>query len=141
MDEDITKHLGIVQSIITRMATNSFLLKGWSVTLTAALFALAAKDSNVKFLVVALLPAMSFWGLDSYYLRQERLFRKLYDDLRLMPKEDVAKVEAYTMSTGKYEGDVQGWFRTLWSKTVIALHGIVVGAVVLVIVVSYLIKK
>jgi len=35
------------------MANNSFLLKGWSVTLVAALFALAAKDSDKKYIVVA----------------------------------------------------------------------------------------
>jgi len=140
MQEDLAKHLEIIQSIITRMATNSFLLKGWTVTLTAALFALAAKDSNLRFVLVALLPAMSFWGLDAYYLRQERLFRNLYDGLRLTAKEDVQKVEPFTLSTGKYEHDVQGWFRTLWSRTVIALHGIVVGAVLLVIVIFCFIK-
>jgi hypothetical protein len=140
MQEDVAKHLEIIQSIITRMATNSFLLKGWSVTLTAALFALAAKDSNVKFVLVALLPVLCFWGLDAYYLRQERLFRKLYDELRLASREEAEKVEPFTMSTARYAPDVQTWFRTLWSRTVIALHGIVVGAVVLVIVIFRFIK-
>ena len=35
-------HLQLVQAVITRMGSNSFLLKAWSVTLVAALFALAA---------------------------------------------------------------------------------------------------
>ena len=82
MREGVIKHMEFVQAIVTRMGGNSFLLKGWTVTLTAALFALAAKDSNSRFVVVAILPAFSFWGLDAYYLRQERLFRCLYDDLR-----------------------------------------------------------
>jgi len=140
MQEDIAKHLEIIQSVITRMASNSFLLKGWSVTLTAALFALAAKDSNLNFVFVALLPVLSFWGLDAYYLRQERLFRKLYDDLRLASSEEAKKVEPFTMSTAKYAPNVQTWFRTLWSSTVIALHGIVLGAIVLVVVIFHFFK-
>jgi len=44
-----TVHLQMVQAVITRMAGNSFLIKGWSVTLIAALFALAAADSNELF--------------------------------------------------------------------------------------------
>ena len=38
------KHLEFIQAAINRMAGNLFMLKGWSVTLIAALFALAAKD-------------------------------------------------------------------------------------------------
>jgi hypothetical protein len=41
MDAQIA-HLQMIQAVITRMGSNSFLLKGWSVTLVAALFALAA---------------------------------------------------------------------------------------------------
>jgi len=52
------------------MAGNSFLLKGWSVTVTSGLFALSAKDNNPIFAFVAFFPSLVFWGLDAYYLRQ-----------------------------------------------------------------------
>jgi hypothetical protein len=39
-DEAWVKHLEFIQNAITRMATNSFWLKGWAVTLVAATFAL-----------------------------------------------------------------------------------------------------
>lgn len=42
MDDNKVKHLEMIQAVINRMAQNSFLLKGWSVVLTAAIFALAA---------------------------------------------------------------------------------------------------
>ena len=42
-------HLQMIQAVITRMASNSFLIKGWSVTLVAALFALAAANTNGVF--------------------------------------------------------------------------------------------
>ena len=75
-------HLQMIQAVITRMAENSFMAKGWTVTLVTALFALAAVDANRFFVYVAYLPAVMFWALDAYFLRQERLFRKLYDQVR-----------------------------------------------------------
>lgn len=71
------KRFEILQGIITRMAQNSFTIKGWAVTLVAALLALSNKDSDRGFALYALYPAIAFWGLDAYYLMQERLFREL----------------------------------------------------------------
>ena len=76
--ESKLKHLELIQGVINRMAGNSFLLKGWSVTLISALFALAAKDSNQFFIYLAYFPCVTFWGLDGYFLWQERMYRKLY---------------------------------------------------------------
>ena len=83
------KHLEMLQKIITRMARNSFLLKGWTITLISALFVLSDFGNNQNFVLLALLPAIAFWGLDAYYLRQERLFRKLYDKVRNIQPADI----------------------------------------------------
>ena len=40
------KHLEFIQDVITRMNSNSFLLKGWCVTLMSVLFALSARDTG-----------------------------------------------------------------------------------------------
>jgi len=133
MPADKTKHLEFVQNAITRMASNSFLLKGWTVTIAAALFALAAKDTNRRFAELALFPSLTFWGLDAYYLRQERLFRRLYDELRILSDEQYEKADPFSMSTKKLTHKVGGWFRTLWAPTVIGLHGVVIAAVITVI--------
>ena len=79
MEENKRKHLEMIQSVISRMAHNSFLLKGWSVTLSAAVLALLTKESSNGSVFIALLPAIMFWGLDGYFLRQELLFRRHYD--------------------------------------------------------------
>ena len=42
------KHLEFIQGAVGRMASNLFLLKGWTITLIAALFALAAKSVGVR---------------------------------------------------------------------------------------------
>jgi hypothetical protein len=61
------------------MASNSFLIKGWVTTLSSALFALSAKESDQSYAFLAVYPALAFWGLDAYYLQLERRFRKKYD--------------------------------------------------------------
>ena len=76
------RHLELVQGIISRMANNSFMLKGWAVTLVAGIFVLAGKDTDKLYFLVAYLPVIVFWGLDAYYLFQERLYRSLYDKVR-----------------------------------------------------------
>ena len=76
------KHLEMIQNIINRMANNSFLLKGWSVTLVAGIFALSNKEADKIYFLVAYIPVLVFWGLDSYYLFQERLYRSLFDKIR-----------------------------------------------------------
>ena len=81
MDKKL-KHLEMVQGVINRMASNSFMLKGWTVTLVAGIFALAGKDTDKLYFLVSYVPVIIFWGLDAYYLLQERLYRLLYDKVR-----------------------------------------------------------
>ena len=81
------KHLGMILRIVDRLSVNSFLLKGWSVVLVSALFALTAKDANPFFVYLCYFPAVSFWGLDGFFLRQERLYRQLYDGVRSQPED------------------------------------------------------
>jgi hypothetical protein len=75
---DKFQHLQLIQSVVARMAQNSFNLKGWCVTLVAALFALGAKDANLRTAAIAFMPVVIFWFLDGYYLWKERQFRELY---------------------------------------------------------------
>lgn len=78
-----------IQGVINRMAFNSFALKGWIVTLVAGIFALATKDVDTRYFFVVYIPIITFWGLDAYYLLQERLYRALYDKVRNMGEDDV----------------------------------------------------
>lgn len=76
------RHLEIIQGIINRMAGNSFALKGWAVTLVSGIFALASKDCEKMYFLITYVPILVFWGLDSYYLKQEKTYRNLYDHVR-----------------------------------------------------------
>lgn len=130
-DDAALKHLEFIQSIVTRMAKNSFLLKGWSVTLVAAIFVLTVNNPSVYLIFIALFPALAFWGLDAYYLRQERLFRQLYKNAI----EEPDNIRTFSMDTSGYERNVQNWFDTAISKSVLPFHGAIVSTVALAIVV------
>jgi len=134
MDAKIA-HLQMVQAVITRMGSNSFLLKGWSVTLVAALFALAAASKvNPLFVFLAYFPAFAFWSLDAYFLRQERLFRKLYDHVR-----DVSASETdFSMDTTPFSGAVDSQFEVAFSETLRVFHGMIVATIVVVMIVLLL---
>lgn len=81
------RHLEMIQGVISRMANNSFLLKGWAVTLAAGVFALSAKESNKYYFLIAYIPIIIFWVLDAYYLMQERMYRALYNKVRDLSEE------------------------------------------------------
>src|SRR5271165_957539 len=75
------KHLEFIQAAIARMATNSFLFKGWAITIAAGLSAFAAVDSKIAILTIAVVTTILFWGLDGYYLWLERGFVKLHTEV------------------------------------------------------------
>lgn len=87
MNEDKVKHLEMIQSIISRMASNSFLIKGWSITIVVAILGLANKDSII--ILITIFPVVMFWMLDIYYLSQEKKFRELYNRVRVISNEDI----------------------------------------------------
>ncbi len=128
MDKKL-KHLELIQGVINRLSTNSFLLKGWSVVLVSALFALAAPESRSAFVYVAYIPAFVFWGLDGYFLWQERLYRALYDHVRSKPDAEID----FSMDTRSFRDiSAGGWLEAVLSRTLLAFHGVLIVAVIVV---------
>lgn len=114
------KHLEMIQVVVGRMASNLFYLKGWATTLVAALFALAAKDSNVKLVVISYFPVLVFWALDGYFLSQERLFRALYDDVRAKTNADID----FSMDTTPFRSNPKNnWVASILSWTPLLFYG------------------
>jgi hypothetical protein len=111
------KHLEFLQGIITRMANCSFLLKGWSVILVAALLALsAATQEKVALISISFVPIIVFWILDGYYLWQERLFRAVYNDVR---EKDENEID-FDMDTKAVSGIT--WLSTIFSETIVLFY-------------------
>ncbi len=128
-DEKRIKHLEMIQGVLNRLAGNSFAMKGWSVTLVSALIAIAVDKSDGKFALAALLPALAFWILDGYFLWQERLFRKLYDAVRVRQKEK--DEDFFSMNIAPYLGSTPSLVVTTFGigkkpNTLLYFHGVVV---------------
>lgn len=129
--ESKLKHLELIQGVINRMAGNSFLLKGWSVTLVSALFALAAKDSNQFFIYLTYFPCLAFWGLDGYFLWQERMYRKLYKNVTKTAPDSID----FDMNAKNFESEVDSLFSICFSITLKMFHGVIFGVIVLTMVI------
>lgn len=72
------------------MASNSFIIKGWCITLAVALIALLEKeDINKCYIAFSFLPLLFFWFLDAYFIKVERQYRKLYDEVRKVEDEKI----------------------------------------------------
>lgn len=76
----IQTHLGILQSVIQRMASNSASSKAWCITLVSAILVIIADKRRPELALIALIPTILFSALDIYYLALEKGFRNRYDD-------------------------------------------------------------
>lgn len=126
-DDKKIAHLGFIQGVINRMGANSFLLKGWTVALIAATFAIAVKDADKSFLLMAFFPIFTFWILDSYYLHQEKLFRALYDAVA----RGKVTSEFFTMDTAHIASEVPAIGCIAFSLT-ISIFYVVMSAMLII---------
>ena len=75
----VQHHLTLMQGVIQRMAENSRSCKLWCITIVAAVLVLVARTEQPNYALIALLPALLFLILDTYYLALERAFRNSYN--------------------------------------------------------------
>ena len=117
--EKVAKHLEMIQAIINRLGRNGLWIKSWSIILiVAGLVLIATQDiQNSYFVLVLILPAIGFWILDGYFLRQERLFRQVYDEIRVQSDTD------FEMSPMKYKNKPKcSWLSAFFSLTLVIFY-------------------
>ena len=131
--ENKIRYLEMIQGIISRMANNSFLLKGWAVTLVAGIFTLASKDADKLYFIIAYIPIVVFWGLDSYYLLQERLYRSLYEKASAYDENNINF--SLKATSREFGNEKNNYLKCLTSKTELCFYLplAIVCAVVIVI--------
>lgn len=136
-DANRVKHMEMIQATVARLAGNSFLVKGWALTLTGAFLAFAVNEDSCELAAAAFLPIVAFWALDTYYLRAERLFRVLFDQVR----SEAPGIEPFFMgATGKTfvstaPSDVASVWKTFVRLSLAGFYGLLIVATVLVVVV------
>ena len=137
---DKHKHLELIQSVINRLAGNSFQVKAWAVALTTGTMIFLSSVDNHKGVLLLAVPIIAFWILDGYFLYQERLFRGVYDYVRCLKKA----VIDYSMSTApdnstNSQGSTSGWawVRAVFSVTLVVFY----GALMALIAMAYLFSE
>ena len=131
-DEKRVKHLEIIQGVVNRLAGNSFAIKGWSITLVSALITIAVDKSDGRYALTGLLPAFVFWILDGYFLWKEKLFRELYNAVRLEKRSKPN--ESFIMDTKPFEKEVSPWPVVTFcpgKNTLLLFHGMIVLSVLI----------
>ena len=124
------KHLEFIQASITRQAQNSFQMKNWTIVVLAALIALYADKGGIMYLVVSLVAVLAFWGLDGYYLHQERKFRDLYDRVVSDLNDGTDKVVPLSMDLDSRQG-FSRWICACFSRTIVCIYGpLAVGIII-----------
>jgi len=126
--ENKIKHLEFIQNIITRMNSNSFMLKAWTITLVSALFALAANDTNMNYVLVSYIAIPVFWILDGFYISQERQYRSLYTDVAKKSQNEID----FSLDATQYNKGKNTWISGIISKTLIPFYGISIVATLIV---------
>ncbi|OGS23006.1 MAG: hypothetical protein A2252_06320 [Elusimicrobia bacterium RIFOXYA2_FULL_39_19] len=124
MDKDILhKEIDLIQTCITRMANNSFLLKGWAISIIAVVLALADKTVDPILLSsVVLIPLFSFWYLDAFFLRTEKMYRKMYEwVLQKRGAEDITYL--YDLNPHRFKDEVDSTWEVMWSITLRCFYG------------------
>lgn len=79
-NEVLNKEIDLIQSCINRMAQNSFVVKGWTITLIAVVLALLPEKVDIQMLsIIGGIATLCFWYLDAFFLKMERLYRWKYE--------------------------------------------------------------
>lgn len=125
-NEIIHKEIDLIQGVINRMAQNSFLLKGWTITIIVAVLALT-KDTLVTndityFSIILLIPLIVFWYLDAFFLHKERCYIKLYNWVIANRKESDEFI--YDLNYKRFEDEVDSIWKVMRSPTLRTFYGI-----------------
>lgn len=132
-----TSHLSFIEQVVDRMGNNSFLLKNLDILITIAAVTIYYTISNLPkcILIVFAFLIIYFWCMDSYYLRQERLFRYLYSYIRNKREKDIdfnMKFDQLSFTLKDFSNI--SFFKVMISKTELLLYSLSLITVILLIV-------
>ncbi|MFE7560064.1 hypothetical protein [Kitasatospora sp. NPDC057500] len=117
LSDQSIKHLEFIQAVVTRLGNGSFLIKGWALTLAGAFLGFSANSKSWKLAAAGVVPLVGFWILDAYFLRQERMYRMLYDDVR----KPNSSIDPFSMDARPYKARVN-WYKVLFSNTLVNFY-------------------
>jgi len=117
------------------MANNSFLLRGWAISLIAVVLALSkgtsATTGHFYFTVILLLlVTILFWYLDAFFLHKEKCYRKLYE--WVLENRNQTQDYLYSLDYTRFKQDVKSVFCVMFSKALFPFYGLVILILIVV---------
>lgn len=134
MSEKKLKHLDFIHNTINRMSTNSFIIKGWTISIVSVLFIFSENNKNERFLAVTILAVVVFWYLNGFFLQQERKFRGLYDKVAGLSENQID----FSMSTSEFKNDKYSLLSAIFGKTIWPLY---LTIVIMIVLVKYILES
>jgi hypothetical protein len=124
------KHLEMLDGVISRIAGQGASLKNYCITLTTAACGFAITLQKPVVALLSLVPVVIFALLDAQYLRLERKFRAVFEDVRLgnwktVPSFDMRTAGALKVS---YWGALSSW------SIVIFYAPLAIGVIIVVLI-------
>ena len=121
-------YLRTIRSIANRMRVGSALIRLWSITVVAALVAVATNPAQARFAWLALAMALGFWMLDAHFSRQGQLFRRTYERVLSQPESELD----FDEGTAAVDTDEVSFSSVFLSRALAAFYGTIVALIVLV---------
>lgn len=120
--EIIHKEIDLLQACITRMANNSFLIKGWTIALVSLILTL--NNNHPKFNWIIIIPILAFWYLDAFFLNTERVYRTQYD--WVIKNRENTNENLYELNPSKFQGN-EGILKTIISESLLIFYGTLIA--------------
>ena len=123
--DKLHKEIDLIQNVINRMSHNSFLIKGWALSIVGVMLALV-KDSiftpkGSLLLSIILVFTITFWYLDAFFLKAEKKYIKLYNWIIInRPKGNYENL--YDLNVTRFK--VESHFKIMFSKTLWTFYSI-----------------
>ena len=132
--EELHKEIDLIQDCVKRMSNNSFLLKGWLISILVVIIALSPDEvSRITLILLSLVITMSFWRLDAFFLRTEKLYRKMYE--WVLEKRKRGNIEyQYDLNPHRFDKEVDNLMRIMFSDTLRWFYGSIAFLIVVALV-------
>ena len=123
--EDFRLYINLIEEIIKRMANNTFIIKGWAITVISALLTIENSfKANFRIDMIIIVVDGAFCFLDCFFLRKERLYRNLYANVIKCSKDKEMQIDYYNLNTKLYTNRRTRYINVIFSKSILPLYGI-----------------
>jgi hypothetical protein len=132
--EVIHKELDLIQDVIKRMAANSFQIKAWLIGILSGIIAVKSdqlfggsmammtlgKGGVLGLNALLLLPIFTFWYLDAFFLRTERLYVQIYN--WVVKNRSTSTEHLYDLNPRRFDDKVDSIRQIMFSKTLLPFY-------------------